>query len=1026
MSTSRNQQRPGIADSSAALANTADFTFACPKAFASRLRVLSLVGQEAISHLFQFDITVVSGASDLELSAFIGQEALLTMRGLHGIRQVHGLILRFEQLTVGRRWHLYRVRLVPGQAMMGLVKRSRVFQGCTTPALFTQLQKEAGFPGERLHAVLRSPYPSHPLRIQLQESDLDFLSRLLEEEGIFYYFEHTAQQHTLVLGDSPEAVEPLPLTPTLRFADEALATSLTEEHLYRFEAGAQLQPGKVTLRERSWLKPGQDLDVQAKKGRFETVEVYEHPGLYEQRSDGERKALTRLQALQQESLWLVGEGTCRSLLPGYTFTLTGHGRADLNTHYLIVSLEHEAHQSGVLEEEEGAEQLEPTRYRCRFRCIPASVPFRPPRITPRPHVSGVHSAMVVGPKNDDIHCNAHGQVRVQFSWERDGQFDNQRSAWLRVAQPWAGAGFGAFFLPRVGQEVLVQFLEGNPDRPVIVGQLHNGTHPPPFVLPEQRMVSGIHTRSSPGGKGYNELRFDDRAGAEQVALHAQADWLETVGRAHRVHISGDETIEVVGQHSLKVGKHATLDARGDFSLVSQKGSISLRAASRITLEVGGSRLELSARGISLQGATITSAAKGPHQLTGKPIMLNCGGGGGGSGGGAGAKAVQKEGHHNPAEAALLPQSPFQYEAYYRCILAFEGKEEVIATVQAVADHPSFVDKVAEFFQTHVPDTLEHVKSVTLDALEKGKLPSKEALRKAAGEGLGADMGRAVSHATGSLLPSTWPEDVRKAITDVVHDGTVGAVSTAIANPKGFSDWAKKYRSSAAATLMKPVATRAGSAMQEGVSVLLDELPLVKLLPSDLKEGLETLAGQAVSQGLVAAVQGADAREKWKKGLGQQAIASLSGPLIDLGARQIRKSLPHEWPDTLKEAILKQVTKLEDGKKELESLTPEQLVEWLKRYGLETAQEVSGPLGDWAENATREALPPEHPSANILEKTVLRELPKAIGKLIHNGVPGALGKFLYPTGLPPAPPDTGGKTPDAPEIPAQNLEPEVTP
>lgn len=554
--------------------NAADFSFSCPDLVEYSLRVLSFTGHEALNELFRFQVTLVSDSPEIPLDASIGARATLRLAGMAGVRSIHGILERLELQTVGRRLSHYRATLVPSISVLQQRFDSRIFQGLSTLEIVQTVLLSASVPPDQLELAVLSSYSKRDLCVQYQESDLAFVSRLLEEEGLYYAFRHREGKDILILADGPHALQPLDGTPILPFHDESRAAALEEEVLYRFEGSAQRVPAKATLRDFRFKQPDVLLEAQQSAQGTPLLEQYYFPGDFQEQALGDRLVRTRLEALQATQALAIARGTCRRLQPGYQFTLERHPRSAFNRAWQLLRVEHEGKEPQALLEEAGAGQVEPTRYESRAWCIPASTPFRPSRSTPRPVIAGVQSAFVTGPPGEEIYCDSWGRVRIQFHWDRQGQRDEHSTCWVRVSQPWAGAGFGGLLLPRVGQEVLVQFLEGDPDRPVITGRVYNGASPVPYSLPAHKTRSTFKTRSSPGGGGFNELRFEDMAGQEEVFLHAQKDFntvvlhdrTQSVGRHESLsvrqnrsrHVGHDESITIQNDQRVHVVGHARL------------------------------------------------------------------------------------------------------------------------------------------------------------------------------------------------------------------------------------------------------------------------------------------------------------------------------------------------------------------------------------------------------------------------------------------------------------------------------------
>lgn len=560
-----------------------------------QVRVVALRGTEAISALYEFEIDIAAG--ELDLAHVVGAPATLQLDGLGPPRLVHGEVCRLEYTGETRRHQLYRLVLVPRLWRLQHRHGCRVFQNRTTPEIVVAVLRAAGFARSDVRLDLTADYAPRNYCVQYRESDLAFISRLLEEDGIFYFFEHDDTRATLVLADHGNAHPPIPGDPTVWF--HAGGQQRDREHLTDLRLAEQVRPGRVSLRDFNFHEPAQLLDVSARAGRDDDLEIYDYPGEFQHPgSDGPHQgralARLRLEELQVTRRRILGTGDCMRMTPGHHFTAAGHRRADLNTDLLITRVTHEGTQPQATGEDSGADAF---RYRNHFECIPRDTPFRPPRITPRPFVHGIQSATVVGPAQEEIHVDEQGRVLVQFHWDREGRADEHSSCWVRVSQAWAGPGYGAVFIPRVGHEVLVDFIEGDPDRPIITGRVYHAGNTTPYPLPEEKTRSTIRTESSPGGGGYNELRFEDRKGDEEIFLHAQRDLREIVLHDNLREVKADQIFRVGGSQQITVtGDRSVTVTRGDESLTVCAGSstTTIERDRRITVNSGDSELTVAA------------------------------------------------------------------------------------------------------------------------------------------------------------------------------------------------------------------------------------------------------------------------------------------------------------------------------------------------------------------------------------------------------------------------------------------------
>ncbi len=592
----------------------AEFLFQSDALADATLHVFRFTGQESLSQPFEFTIELVSDDPDLDLLAPIGQPACLTLRGRLGdgarySRYVHGVVERFVQLAAGIRQSRYQATLVPTIKPLHYTRNARIFQKQSAPDVTKKVLQDGKIPSDAVNALLHGSYGARDYCVQYQESDLNFVQRLWEEEGIFYFFEHKKDQDKLTLGDGNHAFDSLAQYSEVRLRDQP---HMYEEGLHELRAEHSLRSGAALARDFKFKQPTLELEATAEGDKFADYKMYYFPGEYVEPGVGKQLVAVRLQEQQCQRNRYVASGNVRAMLPGYKFTVGGHRRSDCNQEYVIVTVQHHGTQPGALGEEGGG--VDKPAYKNTIECIPADVSYRPPRLAPAPSIPGVQTALVVGPAGEEIHCDSHGRVKVQFHWDREGKNDDNSSCWIRVSQPWGGVSYGGMFLPRIGQEVLVQFLEGDPDRPVIVGRVYNGENPTPYGLPAKKTVSTFKTASTPGGNGSNELRFEDAAGSEEIYLHGQLDMNTVIerdrtqkfGRDTTDQVGHDRTREVVNNETIsigvdrkaQVGSNETLSVGSNQSLgvgANQDFTIGANRSTQIgankTTTVGGSHTE---------------------------------------------------------------------------------------------------------------------------------------------------------------------------------------------------------------------------------------------------------------------------------------------------------------------------------------------------------------------------------------------------------------------------------------------------
>jgi type VI secretion system secreted protein VgrG len=449
--------------------------------------------------------------------------------------------------------------MVPWLWFLTRTSDCRIFQNKTVPDIIEKIFSDLKFKDYQLR--LYGNFAPRDYCVQYRETDFNFVSRLMEEEGIYYFFKHEQNKHTLVLANDPAAHEACPGQNTARYdfrggavAYEDVITEWHHEEEFRTGAWAQTDYNFET--------PSTSLAVTVNGNN--PYEIYEYPGEYRVRGDGDRLARVRLQEQTARTSVSQGASGCRHFTSGFQFTLQDHYRKDLNTPYLLTAVRHAATQGSY----EAGGTSEELSYRNSFECMPFSIPYRPQRVTPQPFVQGCQTAVVVGPGGEEIYTDKYGRVKVQFHWDREGKKNENSSCWIRVSHPWAGQGWGAISIPRIGQEVIVDFLEGDPDQPIITGRVYNAAQMPPYDLPANRTQSGTKSRSSLGGgpANFNEIRLEDKMGSEQLFIHAEKnqdievekDETHWVGHDRKKTIDNDETTHVKHDRTETVDHNETI------------------------------------------------------------------------------------------------------------------------------------------------------------------------------------------------------------------------------------------------------------------------------------------------------------------------------------------------------------------------------------------------------------------------------------------------------------------------------------
>lgn len=646
------------------------------------LLLSGISGEEGISQLFSFDLRLLSVNSDIAFEEIVGKDVTISItladgsrRFLSGILSEFGQGHGFEGATARSYLTTYSATMVPWMWLLTRTGTCRIFQNLSVPEIIEQIFSEQGFPNYKLQVN-----PSCKKReycTQYRETDFSFISRLLEEEGYYYFFEHEDGRHVLMIVDTNSAN---PLCPGQKSARMQLVGGYaeTEDRITGLHKRKKIRTSKYSSNDFNFKSPDTDLNVSV-----DTLDIlgtkkwerYEFPGLYDNRADGDNRARVYIEEQETRLTDISGSSNCRSFASGYRFRLLDHYQESLNNQeYLLTMVGHNAEQGGY---RSGESKSSDSSYSNYFVCIPYEVQYRPAPRTPRPEIHGAQTAIVVGPPNTEIYTNEYGQVKIQFHWDRKGNMNETSSCWIRVAQLWAGNGWGGMFIPRIGQEVVVTFLEGNPDRPLITGTVYNGGKRPPYSLPDNKTMSTIKSNSTTGGGGSNEIRFEDKKGAEEVYIHGQHDMntvvendqqlvvhrdrtvnvdqdtTEHIGRNHsctvvgnrEVDITGNDTETIHGSQTLQIGAGQYINVGGTQTVivdsnqtvtisssqsVSVVGSAMETVGGSKTITVGGSQTDtvtgsftLSCGGFTvISGGPINVTSGGPLSITAPAVSLN--------------------------------------------------------------------------------------------------------------------------------------------------------------------------------------------------------------------------------------------------------------------------------------------------------------------------------------------------------------------------------------------------------------------
>jgi len=515
------------------------------------LLLQSISGSEYISKPFHFQLELLAESNTITAKDLIGTtvdvDILLSDRS--STRTINGHVSRFVAGPIHENgYRIYQAEIVPWFYLLRLYNDCRIFQNKTAKDIIEEVFSSRGF--SAFSFDLTRTCATREYCAQYRESDFQFVSRLMEEEGIFYYFTHVAGKHTMVISDSATGYETCGESEARYFE-----AGMSDDHLTRWDHQFSVIPGKWSQTDFNFTTPATDISTTINTvvdlTDITNYEQYDYPGLYVNRGDGD--ALTKIRIEEEETSHeiVLSTGSYRTFTAGSKFKLTLHEIAEeKGKEYVITAISHYAREASYTLSDSGASE-----YQNNFECIPSDKAYRPKRITPKPFVQGPQTAFVVGPSGEEIYVDEYGRIKVQFHWDRVGQKDENSSCWLRVSQQWAGKNWGAVFTPRIGHEVIVSFLEGDPDRPLVTGSVYNADNMPPYELPANKTQSGWKSRSTKSGgtSNFNEFRFEDKKGSEEIYIHAEKDQNNIVENDETTNVGNDRTEDVGNNEKITIG-----------------------------------------------------------------------------------------------------------------------------------------------------------------------------------------------------------------------------------------------------------------------------------------------------------------------------------------------------------------------------------------------------------------------------------------------------------------------------------------
>ncbi len=574
-----------------------------------KLTLDSITGQESLSEPFSYSISAHSKDNALDFKSIVGKEVSVSIQLPDGKsdRYINGVVTRFTMgLSTVEATH-YTLELRPWLWLMSLQADCAVFQNMSVPDIVKKVCNDTGYTD--ISDKLSGSYAQREYTVQYNETAFAFVSRLMEEEGIFYFFTHTSSAHTMVLADSPNNFTDCKQASSLEFHAKN-SSNIPAKQITDVSLSQTSITGKYGTGDYNFETP--DTDLTASAAGTNSRMIYEYPAGYTVKNTGETIAGRRLDALEAIEKRLYASSPASGLCTGGTFTVSKHDRRDINTKWTVMTLSISA---------------SPEHCKYGITAIPANTKFRPPRTVSKPKVPGPLTAIVTGKAGEEIWTDKYGRIKVQFFWDRLGKKDEKSSCWIRVAQPWAGKAYGALFLPRIGHEVVISFIDGDPDRPLVTGAVYNANQTVPYTLPDNATRTVIKTNSSKNAQGSNELRFEDKAGEEELFMHAQKDMNTTVENSRTTTIKkendtltleegnrsldiqkGTETHHVKGTRSVtvedaetrnnKANYTATVD--GDYNLT-VKGAMTIKVSGDITISSDGNVTVKAGQNMTVKG-----------------------------------------------------------------------------------------------------------------------------------------------------------------------------------------------------------------------------------------------------------------------------------------------------------------------------------------------------------------------------------------------------------------------------------------
>lgn len=536
--------------------------------------------REEVGRIGECRLDLLSLKNDINLDAILGKTVTVRlMLQDDSIRYFNGFVTSFSQGSKYGSYRRYYADINPWAWFMSRTSDCRIFQDMTVPEIVKKVFDD--HPTASFKDDLTGSYRKWEYCVQYRETDLNFACRMMEHEGIYFYFTHEDGKHTLVMADSYSGHAPCQDKPIPFIAPEDIVRP-DIEHISAWTLTRQIQPGVYAQIDYDFERPSVELKTKKPVPRGHTssdYEIYDYPGRYAQRADGEQLAAVRINEYASQFETAQADTNAKTITVGGLFNLERCPRADQNREHLIVSATYDLEFSDY----EAMPDRGGSEYRCSFVAMPSQQELRPRRLTPKPVMQGPQTAVVVGPAGDEIYTDKYGRIKAQFHWDRYGQRDENSSCWIRVSQTWAGKGWGSIVIPRIEQEVIVEFLEGDPDQPIVTGCVYNGNNPPPTSLPGAGVVSGLKSNTHKG-KGFNEMTMDDTAGKEKITIHGQYDMSTTVEHDQTDTINNNRTTSVAVDDTESIGSNQKIDIGSNHTMdIGSNDTISVGSAQDVTV-----------------------------------------------------------------------------------------------------------------------------------------------------------------------------------------------------------------------------------------------------------------------------------------------------------------------------------------------------------------------------------------------------------------------------------------------------------